>query len=71
MIFRRGAIGITDSMVRIVELDDILRDAIPGSDVFREIVVSSFAASQISASVMPNASSVDITGLALNILDIS
>jgi hypothetical protein len=70
MTFRRGEMLVTDSTLSIVELDDIPRDAIPGSDEFGKIVVSNlgnFAASQISPKVMPKASSVDVTGLALNI----
>jgi hypothetical protein len=68
MIFRRGAMAVTDSTLSKVALDDMLRDAMADNGAFREMILSALAASQINPSVMPKASSAEITGLALNIL---
>ena len=61
--------GVMDSMVSVGEWDDIRRPEIPPPAPVREIVVSSLAPSQISASVMPKASKLDSTGLELNIFE--
>jgi hypothetical protein len=61
--------GVEDSMVSIAELDDIRRPEIPARPPAGEIIVTSLAPSQISASVMPKASKVESTGLVLNIFE--
>jgi len=63
--------GVMDSMVSIVELDDIRCPGIAARPPLGKIIITSLNPSQISNNVMLKASKADSTGSVLNIFEYS